>query len=46
MSSGRVTAPRFADGATLAGLRAEHGFSALVTVRSRNTSGTLLCSLS
>jgi 7,8-dihydropterin-6-yl-methyl-4-(beta-D-ribofuranosyl)aminobenzene 5'-phosphate synthase len=42
MGSGRVPAPHFADGATLAGLRAEHGFSALVTVRSGTTSSTLL----
>ena len=33
---------RSADGETVAGLRAEHGFSALVTVRSGNLSSTLL----
>ena len=31
--AGRVAAPQFAGGETVAGLRAEHGFSALVTVR-------------
>src|SRR6201996_1729117 len=40
--SGRVAAPQFAGGETVAGLRAEHGFSALVTVRTGNTSSTLL----
>jgi len=42
MGAGRVAARQFADGETVAGLRAEHGFSALVTVRSGNASGTLL----
>jgi 7,8-dihydropterin-6-yl-methyl-4-(beta-D-ribofuranosyl)aminobenzene 5'-phosphate synthase len=42
MGAGRVAAPQFADGETVAGLRAEHGFSALVTVRSGNASSTLL----
>ena len=42
MRSGRVAAPQFEDGATVAGLRAEHGFSALVTVRRGTTSTTLL----
>jgi 7,8-dihydropterin-6-yl-methyl-4-(beta-D-ribofuranosyl)aminobenzene 5'-phosphate synthase len=42
MGAGRVTAAQFADGSTLAGLRAEHGFSALVTVRTGNVSSTLL----
>jgi 7,8-dihydropterin-6-yl-methyl-4-(beta-D-ribofuranosyl)aminobenzene 5'-phosphate synthase len=42
MGAGRVPARQFADGAAVAGLRAEHGFSALVTVRSGDTSGTLL----
>ena len=31
--AGTVPAPQYAEGATTAGLRAEHGFSALVTVR-------------
>jgi 7,8-dihydropterin-6-yl-methyl-4-(beta-D-ribofuranosyl)aminobenzene 5'-phosphate synthase len=39
---GRVAAPQFEDGATTAGLRAEHGFSALVTVRRGTTTTTLL----
>jgi 7,8-dihydropterin-6-yl-methyl-4-(beta-D-ribofuranosyl)aminobenzene 5'-phosphate synthase len=42
MGTGRVLAPQFTDGATTAGLRAEHGFSALVTVRSGDGSITLL----
>src|ERR1700722_8248611 len=42
MGAGRVAAPQFAGGETVAGLRAEHGFSALVTVRSGNASSTLL----
>lgn len=42
MGAGRVDAQQFADGETLAGLRAEHGFSVLVTVRSGNASSTLL----
>jgi 7,8-dihydropterin-6-yl-methyl-4-(beta-D-ribofuranosyl)aminobenzene 5'-phosphate synthase len=40
--AGRVAAPQFAGGETVAGLRAEHGFSALVTVRTGNTGSTLL----
>jgi 7,8-dihydropterin-6-yl-methyl-4-(beta-D-ribofuranosyl)aminobenzene 5'-phosphate synthase len=39
---GRVAARQFADGEAGAGLRAEHGYSALVTVRSGNASSTLL----
>jgi 7,8-dihydropterin-6-yl-methyl-4-(beta-D-ribofuranosyl)aminobenzene 5'-phosphate synthase len=42
MGAGRVAAPQFVDGSTSAGLRAEHGFSALVTVRVGGTSSTLL----
>jgi 7,8-dihydropterin-6-yl-methyl-4-(beta-D-ribofuranosyl)aminobenzene 5'-phosphate synthase len=42
LGAGRVAARQFADGETVAGLRAEHGFSALVTVRSGNLSSTLL----
>jgi len=42
MGAGRVAAGQFADGETLAGLRAEHGFSALVTVRTGDVSSTLL----
>ena len=42
LGTGRVAAGQFADGETIAGLRAEHGFSALVTVRRGNTSSTLL----
>ncbi len=42
MGAGHVAAPQFADAGTFAGLRAEHGFSALVTVRTGNTSSTLL----
>jgi 7,8-dihydropterin-6-yl-methyl-4-(beta-D-ribofuranosyl)aminobenzene 5'-phosphate synthase len=41
-AAGRVAAWQFADGETVAGLRAEHGFSALVTVRSASKSSTLL----
>jgi len=40
--TGRVAARQFADGEAVAGLRAEHGFSALVTARRGNTSSTLL----
>jgi 7,8-dihydropterin-6-yl-methyl-4-(beta-D-ribofuranosyl)aminobenzene 5'-phosphate synthase len=40
--AGRVPAPQFAGGEAVAGLRAEHGFSALVTVRLGTTSSTLL----
>jgi len=42
MSTGRAAAPQFEGGATVAGLRAEHGFSALVTVRRGTTTTTLL----
>lgn len=42
LASGRVQAPQFEDGATSTGLRAEHGFSALVTVRRGQTTTTLL----
>jgi 7,8-dihydropterin-6-yl-methyl-4-(beta-D-ribofuranosyl)aminobenzene 5'-phosphate synthase len=42
LGSGRVQAPQFEDGATSTGLRAEHGFSALVTVRRGPTTTTLL----
>jgi 7,8-dihydropterin-6-yl-methyl-4-(beta-D-ribofuranosyl)aminobenzene 5'-phosphate synthase len=37
-----VAAPQFADGRTVAGLIAEHGFSALVTTRRGKTSHTVL----
>lgn len=40
--TGMVTAPQFTGGRTRAGLRAEHGFSALVTVREGSTRSTLL----
>jgi len=40
--AGRVAAAQFAGGETVAGLQAEHGFSALVTVRSGDKSSTLL----
>jgi 7,8-dihydropterin-6-yl-methyl-4-(beta-D-ribofuranosyl)aminobenzene 5'-phosphate synthase len=39
---GRVTAAQFEDGSTHAGLRAEHGFAALVTVRRGASTTTLL----
>jgi 7,8-dihydropterin-6-yl-methyl-4-(beta-D-ribofuranosyl)aminobenzene 5'-phosphate synthase len=39
---GTAVAPQFEDGSTFAGLRAEHGFSALVTVRRGGVSTTLL----
>src|SRR4051794_11994453 len=42
MSTGRVAAPQFEGGATVAGLRAEHGFSALVPARRGTTPTTLL----
>jgi 7,8-dihydropterin-6-yl-methyl-4-(beta-D-ribofuranosyl)aminobenzene 5'-phosphate synthase len=42
MGAGRVAARQFEGGETVAGLRAEHGFSALVTVRTGTTSSTLL----
>jgi len=41
-ASGAVTAPQFESGRTVAGLRAEHGFSALVTVRRGGTESMLL----
>jgi 7,8-dihydropterin-6-yl-methyl-4-(beta-D-ribofuranosyl)aminobenzene 5'-phosphate synthase len=41
-ASGAVTAPQFESGRTVAGLRAEHGFSALVTVRRGSTESMLL----
>lgn len=42
MGAGRVAAQQYADGEAIAGLRAEHGFSALVTVRSGDATTTLL----
>ena len=42
MNSGTVPASQFTDGTTAAGLRAEHGFSALVTVRRGSSDTTLL----
>lgn len=42
MGTGLVAAPLFDGGRTAAGLQAEHGFSALVTVRRASTSSTLL----
>lgn len=39
---GRVEAPQFEGGETAVGLRAEHGFSALVTVRRGQTTTSLL----
>lgn len=42
MGAGRVAAEQFTDGETVAGLRAEHGFSALVTVRTGNAGSTVL----
>jgi 7,8-dihydropterin-6-yl-methyl-4-(beta-D-ribofuranosyl)aminobenzene 5'-phosphate synthase len=39
---GRAEAPQFEDGQTVVGLRAEHGFSALVTVRRDATTTSLL----
>ncbi|HEX6448188.1 MAG TPA: MBL fold metallo-hydrolase [Trebonia sp.] len=42
MGTGRAAAGQFADGGTFPGLRAEHGYSVLVTVRSGDTSSTLL----
>ncbi|MFB6783169.1 MBL fold metallo-hydrolase [Streptomyces sp. NPDC056352] len=42
VDAGRTAARQFADGEAVAGLRAEHGFSALVTVQSGNASSTLL----
>ena len=40
--NGRVTAAQFEDGSTDAGMRAEHGFAALVTVRRGTSTTTLL----
>lgn len=40
--AGRTPAPQFVDGATTVGLLAEHGFSALVTVRRGDTTTRLL----
>ncbi|QKW39852.1 MBL fold metallo-hydrolase [Actinomadura sp. NAK00032] len=40
--AGAVTAPQFEEGRTFAGMVAEHGFSALVTVRRGDRSTTLL----
>src|SRR3954447_13785489 len=42
LTSGVVAAPQFEGGRTRVGLRAEHGFSALVTVRRGTTTTTLL----
>jgi 7,8-dihydropterin-6-yl-methyl-4-(beta-D-ribofuranosyl)aminobenzene 5'-phosphate synthase len=42
LTSGLVSAAQFEGGRTTAGLRAEHGFSALVTVRRGTTTTTLL----
>ncbi len=42
MGTGRVPAPQFTSGQTAAGLRAEHGFSTLVTVRRGEQSTTVL----
>lgn len=42
VGAGRVAARQFAGGEAVAGLRAEHGFSALVTVRTGNADTTLL----
>src|SRR6202453_3826973 len=42
MGAGRVAAGQFGGGETVAGLLAEHGFSALVRVRSGKTGSTLL----
>ncbi|MFI2207583.1 MBL fold metallo-hydrolase [Streptomyces sp. NPDC020192] len=42
MDAGRTAARQFAGGEAVAGLRAEHGFSALVSVHSGNASSTLL----
>lgn len=40
--AGQAPAPHFEDGTALLGLRAEHGFSALVTVRSRESTSTIV----
>lgn len=42
MGAGRVAAGQFAGGKTVAGLHAEHGFSALVTARRGDSGSTLL----
>ncbi|MGY1810787.1 MBL fold metallo-hydrolase [Blastococcus sp. SYSU D00669] len=42
LASGWTAAPQFEGGRTVAGLRAEHGFSALVTVRRGSATTTLL----
>jgi 7,8-dihydropterin-6-yl-methyl-4-(beta-D-ribofuranosyl)aminobenzene 5'-phosphate synthase len=42
LTSGPAAAPQFESGRTTTGLRAEHGFSALVTVRRGETTTTLL----
>jgi len=42
MDTGAVPAVQFTHGTTSAGLRAEHGFSALVSVRGGNSDSTLL----
>jgi 7,8-dihydropterin-6-yl-methyl-4-(beta-D-ribofuranosyl)aminobenzene 5'-phosphate synthase len=42
IGTGRAAAGQFDGGETVVGLRAEHGYSALVTVRSGDTSSTLL----
>ena len=42
LGAGVVSAPQFSDGRTVAGLVAEHGFSALVSVRSGNRSSSVL----
>ncbi len=41
-TTGRVPAPQFTSGETVPGLRAEHGFSALVTARRGDQSTTVL----
>ncbi len=41
-SAGRAQAPQFETGSTMVGLMAEHGFSALVSVRRGTTTTTLL----
>ncbi|MGY1707999.1 MBL fold metallo-hydrolase [Geodermatophilus sp. SYSU D00758] len=42
LEAGRVAAPQFQGGVTSTGMRAEHGFAALVTVRRGGTTTTLL----
>ncbi|MEI2778797.1 MAG: MBL fold metallo-hydrolase [Tetrasphaera sp.] len=42
LNSGHEPAPQFIDGTALVGLRAEHGFSVLVTVRRGNHTATVL----